>query len=121
VLADHCTVCPDFFGRVLGNPSAIFDDEYLRPETQDPDVFADGVDNIVEAMREGGRAHYFADGSIEDACPPIKALLHIMRDGTWEGRNSDDPVFRIYSSATPSFGAVGTAPAWKRARRLSRG
>ncbi|MGD1031072.1 MAG: hypothetical protein ABSA05_08020 [Opitutaceae bacterium] len=82
-----------FFGRVLGNPSAVFDDEFLRPETQDQDIFADGVDNIVEAMREAAR-HYFADGSVEEACPPIKALLHIMRDGTWEGRDSDDPAFR---------------------------
>jgi hypothetical protein len=78
---------------VLGNPSAIFDDEFLRPETQDQDVFAEGVDNMVGAMRDAA-GHYFADGSVEEACPPLKALLHIMRDGTWEGRTSDDPVFR---------------------------
>ena len=83
-----------FFGRVLGNPSAIFDDEFLHPETQDLDVFADGVDNIVAAMREAA-GHYFADSSIEEACPPLKALLHIMRDGSWEGRTSDDPGFRV--------------------------
>ena len=82
-----------FFGRVLGNPSAIFDDEFLRPETQDQDVFAEGVDNMVGAMRDAA-GHYFADASVEEACPPLKALLHIMRDGTWEGRTSDDPVFR---------------------------
>jgi hypothetical protein len=82
-----------FFGRVLGNPSAVFDDEFLRPETQDQDVFAEGVDNIVGAMREAAR-RYFADNSVNDACPPLKALLHVMRDGAWEGRNADDPVFR---------------------------
>jgi hypothetical protein len=82
-----------FCGRVLGNPSALFDPEFLQPEKQDLDVFADGVDNIVGAMREAA-AHYFADGSIEQAVPPLKALLHIMRDGAWEGRGADDPVFR---------------------------
>jgi hypothetical protein len=82
-----------FCGRVLGNPSALFDEEFLRPETQDPDVFADGVDNIVAAMRDAA-ARYFADGSVELAVPPLRALLHIMRDGTWDGRGAEDPVFR---------------------------
>ena len=82
-----------FCGRVLGNPSSVFEEEFLQPEKQDLAVFADGVDNIVGAMRKAAE-HYFADGSIETACPPLRALLHIMRDGTWEGRKADDPVFR---------------------------
>ena len=82
-----------FCGRVLGNPSAVFDAEFLQPERQDPDVFADGVDNIVGAMRVAA-GHYFADSSVETACPPLRALLHVMRDGTWEGRGPADPVFR---------------------------
>jgi hypothetical protein len=60
---------------------------------EDAAVFAEGVDNIVGAMREAA-AHYFADGSIELAVPPLRALLHVMRDGTWEGRGADDPAFR---------------------------
>lgn len=82
-----------YCGRVLGNPSALFDEEFLRPETQNLDVFADGVDNVVAAMREAAN-HYFADGSIELAVPPLRALLHIMRDGAWEGRDASDPAFR---------------------------
>jgi hypothetical protein len=82
-----------FCGRVLGNPSSVFDEEFLQPEKQDPTIFADGVDNIVAAMRDAAE-HYFADGSIAAACPPLQALLHVMRDGTWEGRGADDPVFR---------------------------
>ncbi len=82
-----------FCGRVLGNPSALFDPEFLQPEKQDPDVFADGVDNIVGAMREAAE-HYFADGSVEQAVPPLRALLHLMRDGRWEGRDASDPKFR---------------------------
>jgi hypothetical protein len=82
-----------FCGRVLGNPSTLFDEEFLQPEKQDLDVFADGVDNIVEAMKAAAE-HYFADGSVDAACPPLRALLHVMRDGAWEGRGPDDPAFR---------------------------
>jgi hypothetical protein len=82
-----------FCGRVLANPSTLFDEEYLQPEKQDLGVFVDGVDNIVEAMRIAA-GHYFADGSVADACPPLQALLHVMRDGAWQGRGSDDPGFR---------------------------
>jgi hypothetical protein len=82
-----------FCGRVLGNPGTLFDEEFLQPEKQDLDVFADGVDNIVEAMKSASE-HYFADGSVATACPPLRALLHVMRDGAWEGRGPDDPAFR---------------------------
>ena len=82
-----------FCGRVLGNPSSVFDEEFLKPETQDLATYADGVDNIVAAMRAAA-GHYFADGSVDVACPPLRALLHIMRDGTWEGRGPDDARFR---------------------------
>jgi hypothetical protein len=82
-----------FCGRVLGNPSSVFDEEFLQPEKQDVAVFADGVDNIVAAMRAAA-TNYFSDNSIESACPPLRALLHIMRDGTWEGRGTDDPALR---------------------------
>ncbi len=37
---------------------------------------------------------YFEDGSIALACPPLKALLHIMRDGEFEGRDINDPALR---------------------------
>jgi len=82
-----------FCGRVLGNPSSVFDEEFLQPEKQDLAVFADGVDNIVAAMRAAAE-NYFSDNSIESACPPLRALLHIMRDGAWNGRGADDPEFR---------------------------
>ncbi|HVT72545.1 MAG TPA: hypothetical protein VHD61_05365 [Lacunisphaera sp.] len=82
-----------YCGRVLGNPSSVFDEEFLQPEKQDLAIFVDGVDNIVTAMRDAAD-HYFADGSIEMACPPLKALLHLMRDGHWEGRGAEDPAFR---------------------------
>jgi hypothetical protein len=82
-----------FCGRMFSNPSSVFEEEFLRPELQDAGVFATGVENIVEAMRTAAQ-HYFDDGSIAQACPPLRALLHIMRDGTWEGHGPDAPVFR---------------------------
>lgn len=86
-----------YCGRVLGNPSSVFNEEFLQPETQDAAIFADGVDNIVGAMRQAA-GHYFADGSVEQACPPLRALLHLMRDGSWEGRDASDPAFRALFS-----------------------
>lgn len=37
---------------------------------------------------------YFADGSIAQACPPLRALLHIMLDDTWEGKGLNHPDVR---------------------------
>ncbi len=82
-----------FCGRVLSNPSTLFDEEHLRPELQDRAVFAEGMDNIIQAMRTAAEC-YFADGSIAQAVPPLAALLHLMRDGTWEGRDAAAPEFR---------------------------
>jgi hypothetical protein len=39
-------------------------------------------------------AAYFADGTIEDACPPLQALLHIMAHGDYKGKNAADPAIR---------------------------
>jgi hypothetical protein len=75
-----------YFGRMFNHPDKIFTDAMLKPETQDVDVFADGVDNIVSTQRSVAQ-HYFNDGSIEMACPPLKALLHIMVHGQFEGRD----------------------------------
>lgn len=82
-----------YFGRVFDNPSAVFTEEMLKPEAQDLGTFADGVNNIVEAMQKSALL-YFEDGSVEDACPPLKALLHIMAHGTYEGKTIDHPEIR---------------------------
>jgi len=82
-----------YFGRVFDNPTAVFTDEILKPEIQDPGVFADGVDNIVEAQQRVAAA-YFQDGTIEDCCPPLKALIHIMAHGQFEGRDANHPEIR---------------------------
>ncbi|HEX3274494.1 MAG TPA: hypothetical protein VHR43_06535, partial [Gemmatimonadales bacterium] len=82
-----------FFGRVFDNPTAVFADEILRPEIQNPAVFADGIGNIVEAQQRVAEA-YFADGTIDDLCPPLQALLHIMAYGGYQGKDAQHPEIR---------------------------
>lgn len=82
-----------YFGRVFADPASLFTEEMLQPEKQDMESFVDGVNNIVETQRKVAQ-HYFDDGSIEDACPPLKALLHIMVEGDYEGKSLQDPELR---------------------------
>lgn len=82
-----------FLGRIFDNPDIVFENEILQPEKQDLAVFVDGIENILETYRRVAR-HYFADGSIEAACPPLKALLHVMAEGNFEGKGLADPQFR---------------------------
>ena len=82
-----------FLGRLFETPDAVFPEELLRPETQDLDLFSAGVDAIVEAQTRVAR-QYFTDGSVEAACPPLRALLHIMASGSYQGKSVDDPGLR---------------------------
>lgn len=82
-----------FLGRLFETPDAVFPEEMLRPEKQSLELFAEGVDAIVEAQRRVA-LNYFEDGSVEAACPPLQALLHIMAYGSCEGRGPSDPRFR---------------------------
>jgi hypothetical protein len=67
-----------FLGRIFEMPGVVFTEEILRPETQDLRAFAEGIDAIVESQ----------------ACPPLKALLHIMVHGHYEGLTLDTPELR---------------------------
>jgi hypothetical protein len=83
----------NFFGRVFNHPHVVLTDEMLKPELQGMDVFLDGLDNIVTTQRRVARM-YFDDGSVAQACPPLKALLHIMLNDQWEGKGLDHPEVR---------------------------
>ena len=82
-----------FFGRVFNYPHRVFTPEMLRPELQGMDAFADGMDNIATTQKSVAES-YFQDGGVEMACPPIQTLLHIMRDGHWNGKQLADPAVR---------------------------
>ena len=75
-----------FMGRIFDSPTQVFDEALLKPETQDMDAFVDGIDNIVEAQRRVAQ-RYLDDGSIQEACPPLKALLYIMATGAYLGKD----------------------------------
>lgn len=85
--------CRKYLGRVFNHPQLVFTEDMLRPELQDPAVFARSMEVIV-ATHQRVAQHYFLDGSIELACPPLKALLHIMLHGQWEGRGLDQAAVR---------------------------
>jgi hypothetical protein len=80
-------------GRLFETPSTVFTEEMLHPEQQGLDVYAAGIDAIVEAQTRVART-YFEDGSVEAACLPLKALLHVMVHGKFEGMTAADPRFR---------------------------
>ena len=83
-----------YFGRIFLHPDVLFTEEMLRPELQDPQVFADSVDVIVTTHEVVARK-YMADGSIEWAAPPVRALLEIMAEGrSREGWTLTSPEFR---------------------------
>ncbi|MEO8070220.1 MAG: hypothetical protein ABI652_02375, partial [Acidobacteriota bacterium] len=82
-----------FLGRIFEMPHAVFPSDLLRPETQDIGVFAEGIDAICEAQRREA-LQYFEDGSVDAACPPIQALLHIMAHGTFNGLTIESPQLR---------------------------
>jgi len=82
----------NFFGHVFDFPK-VFEDFVLRPELQDLDGFVDGVDSLITVQKVIAQK-YFEDGTVELASPPIKALLHIMYHGNYEGKGINDPEIR---------------------------
>jgi hypothetical protein len=86
-----------FFGRVFNHPHSVLTEDLLRPELQNLPEFVEAVENVAATHRRVAE-NYFDDGSIEWACPPLKALLHIMRDGHFEGRGLQEPSIRALFS-----------------------
>ena len=71
----------------------MFSEEILKPEKQSLEAFADGVLNIANGHRKAA-LNYFEDGSIEDAIPPVRALLNIMAYGYYNGFTIDSAEVR---------------------------
>jgi hypothetical protein len=88
-----------FLGRIFSDPLAVFPEDMLRPELQGRQDFIDGVENIAEAQRAAAQ-FYFEDGSVDSACPPLKALLHIMAKGSFQGMTLRSPELRKMFSAS---------------------
>jgi hypothetical protein len=58
---------------------------------------------------------YFDDGSIAQACPPLKALLHIMLNDTFEGQGLEHPEIRQQFTRDNLLGS-----AWYAARLVAK-
>jgi len=82
-----------FMGKIFDSPAAALNESILKPETQDFPAYIDGIDNIVDTQRKVAQ-RYLDDGSIEDACPPIRALLYCMAEGHYEGKDVNHPDIR---------------------------
>ncbi|MCG3205358.1 MAG: PPi-type phosphoenolpyruvate carboxykinase [Elusimicrobia bacterium] len=82
-----------FLGRLFENPNTVFSEEMLKPEKQDLDMFVAGIEEIVATQKRVAES-YFKDGSVEAACPPLKAVLHIMARGAFEGKDINHPDIR---------------------------
>ena len=82
-----------YMGKIFDNPNVVFDEALLKPETQDLDAYADGICNIVEAQQRVAR-EYISDGSVENACPPLKAILYIMAEGHYDAKDINHPDIR---------------------------
>lgn len=80
--------CYKYLGKIFDEPQTIFEDWILKPEIQSLEAFADGILNITNGHKKAAMS-YFEDGSIAFAIPPIKALLHIMAYGSYEGHLVD--------------------------------
>ncbi len=76
----------EFMGKIFDNPSAVFTDDILKPETQNLIDYVDGINNIVETQQKVAQ-QYLDDNSVNTACPPLKALLHIMATGSYQGKD----------------------------------
>lgn len=76
--------CYKYFGKMFDEPKSVFSEDILKPELQSMEAFVDGVLNIANGHKKAA-LNYFQDGSLEEAIPPIKALLHIMANGEYQG------------------------------------
>jgi hypothetical protein len=82
-----------FLGRMFQTPNAVLTEDMLRPELQGLEPFVTGIDALV-ATQTRVATSYFEDGSVGGACPPLRALLHVMVYGQYEGMTVEDPRFR---------------------------
>ncbi|MGV8096511.1 MAG: hypothetical protein AB2L24_32035 [Mangrovibacterium sp.] len=82
-----------FLGRIFSNPDAVFTEDMLRPELQDMETFVLSMKNLSITQKRVAQG-LMTDGTYEALCPPLQALLKIMVDGHYEGKERTHPDFR---------------------------
>jgi hypothetical protein len=83
----------EYLGKIFEAPNTVFEEDMLKPELQSMEEFIDGINNIVETHQKIAQ-RYLDDGSAEGFVPPLKALIHIMATGSYEGKSINDPEIR---------------------------
>ena len=79
-----------FFGKIFDNPSAVFTEAILKPETQDQEVFVDGINNIAQGAL--GPAANFLERALARLLPAAIGFI-----ANWVGLQ-DGEVNRAYST-----------------------
>jgi hypothetical protein len=87
------TFVNDYIGKIFEAPNTVFEEDMLKPELQNMEEYVDGINNIVETQQLIAQ-RYIDDGSIDSFIPPLKALVHIMATGSYEGKTVSDPEIR---------------------------
>jgi phosphoenolpyruvate carboxykinase (diphosphate) len=83
----------EYIGKIFEAPKTVFERDMLRPELQNIEEFVDGINNITETQQRIAR-QYLDDGSVNGFIPPLKALIHIMATGDYEGNTIESPAIR---------------------------
>jgi hypothetical protein len=82
-----------FLGRIFSNPDAVFTEDMLHPELQDMETFVASIRNLTITQKRVAEG-MMRDGTYEALVPPLQALVKIMIDGEFEGKNRQHPEFR---------------------------
>ncbi len=82
-----------YMGRIFSRPDAVYNDEMLRPETQDMDSFVTSIENLIVTQRRVAEG-IKKDGTYENLCPPLKALVDVMVEGSYKGMDRNNAEFR---------------------------
>jgi phosphoenolpyruvate carboxykinase (diphosphate) len=113
----------NFFGRVFNHPHAVFTEEMLKPGIAGPGHFC-GRHGQHRHHPEARGQNVFRRRQHAQACPPLKALLHIMLNDRGRAKGSDDPEFRKmftreWRRNCWPCGVSGMPRGWRRSRRLT--
>jgi len=86
--------CLEFLGRIFTAPNTVLPTEFLKPELQSLELYADSYE-FISITDSHVCNNYIKDGTIEGAIPPLKKLILIMANGgEHEGVTLDSPEFR---------------------------
>lgn len=82
-----------YMARIFSRAAAVFNDEMLKPETQDVQAFVASIDNLIITQKRVAEG-FKRDGTYVSLCPPLKALVDIMIDGKHKGMDRNAPELR---------------------------